>query len=109
MAGNHIRTFSLVWLSLTYLYLGRLKLAAETIDAAVRDARSRLHPFTLASALLASARFFLHTRNLPAAIAATEEGFAIATEQRSPYHISRANILKAVMIVEAGRPAEGFR
>jgi DNA-binding winged helix-turn-helix (wHTH) protein/tetratricopeptide (TPR) repeat protein len=108
MAGNHIRTFSLVWLSLTYLYLGRLKPATETIEAAVSDARSRQHPFTLVSALLASARFFLHTRNLSAAIAATEEGFAIATEQRSPYHISRANILKAVMIVEAGRPAEGI-
>jgi DNA-binding winged helix-turn-helix (wHTH) protein/predicted ATPase len=108
MAGTHIRAFSLVWLSLAYLYLGRLKLATETIEAAVRDARSRLHPFTLVSALLASARFFLHTRNLHAAIAATEEGFAIATEQRSPYHISRANILKAVMVVEGGRAAEGI-
>jgi tetratricopeptide (TPR) repeat protein len=108
IAGTHVRTFWLVWLSLTYLYLGRLKLATETIEAAVRDARSRLHPFTLVSALLASARFFLHTRNLQAAIAATEEGFAIATEQRSPYHISRANILKAVTVVEAGRAAEGI-
>jgi class 3 adenylate cyclase/predicted ATPase len=108
MAGTHVRAFSLVWLSLTYLYLGRLKLATETIEAAVSDARSRLHPFTLGSALLASARFFLHTRNLQAAIAATEEGFAIATEQRSPYHISRANILKAVNLVEAGRAEEGI-
>jgi predicted ATPase len=57
---------------------------------------------------LASARFFLHTRNLQAAIAATEEGFAIATEQRSPYHISRANILKAVNLVEGGRAVEGI-
>src|SRR5258706_9260419 len=108
IAGTHVRTFWLVWLSLTYLYLGRLKLATETIEAAVRDARSRLHPFTLVSALLASARFFLHTRNLQAAIAATEEGFGIATEQRSPYHISRANILKAVNLVEGGRAAEGI-
>jgi class 3 adenylate cyclase/tetratricopeptide (TPR) repeat protein len=108
IAGTHVRTFWLVWLSLTYLYLGRLRLATETIEAAVTDARSRLHPFTLVSALLASARFFLHTRNLPAAIAATEEGFAVATEQRSPYHISRANILKAVNLVEGGRAAEGI-
>jgi class 3 adenylate cyclase len=108
IAGTHVRTFWLVWLSLTYLYLGKLKLATETIAAAVSDARSRLHPFTLVSALLASARFFLHTRNLQAAIAATEEGFAVATEQRSPYHISRANILKAVNLVEAGRAAEGI-
>ncbi len=108
MAGTHVRTFSLVWLSLAYLYLGKLKLATETMEAAVSDARSRLHPFTLVSALLASARFFLHTRNLQAAIAATEEGFAIATEQRSPYHIPRANILKAVMVVEGGRAAEGI-
>jgi class 3 adenylate cyclase/tetratricopeptide (TPR) repeat protein len=108
MAGTHVRTFSLIWLSLTCLYLGKLKLAKETIEAAVSDARSRLHPFTLVSALLASARFFLHTRNLQTAIAATEEGFAIATEQRSPYHISRANILKAVMVVEGGRAAEGI-
>jgi tetratricopeptide (TPR) repeat protein len=108
MAGTHVRTFSLIWLSLTYLYLGKLKLATETIEAAGSDARSRLHPFTLVSALLASSRFFLHTRNLQAAIAATEEGFAIATEQRSPYHISRANILKAVMVVEGGRAVEGI-
>jgi class 3 adenylate cyclase/tetratricopeptide (TPR) repeat protein len=108
IAGTHVRTFWLVWLGLTYLYLGRLRLAAETMEAAVSDARRRLHPFTLVSALLASARFFLHTRNLQAAIAATEEGFAIATEQRSPYHVSRANILKAVNLVEAGRAAEGI-
>ena len=108
MAGTHVRAFSLVWLSLAYLYLGRLKLATETREAAVSDARSRLHPFTLVSVLLASARFFLHTRNLQAAIAATEEGFAIATEQRSPYHISRANILKAVNLVEVGRAVEGI-
>jgi tetratricopeptide (TPR) repeat protein len=74
MAGTHVRSFSLVWLSLTYLYLGKLKLAMETIEAAVSDARSRHHPFTLVSALLASARLFNHTRNLPAAIAATDEG-----------------------------------
>ena len=108
MAGTHVRSFSLVWLSLTYLYLGKLKLAMETIEAAVSDARSRHHPFTLVSALLASARLFNHTRNLPAAIAATDEGFAIATEQRSPYHISRANILKAVNVVEGGRAREGI-
>ena len=57
---------------------------------------------------MASARFFLHTRNLHAAITATDEGFGIATEQRSPYHISRANILKAVNLVEGGRAAEGI-
>jgi tetratricopeptide (TPR) repeat protein len=99
IAGVHVRAFSLIWLSLTYLYLGKLKLATETIAAAVSDARSRLHPFTLVSALLATARFFNHTRNLQGAVVATEEGFAIATEQRSPYHISRANILKAVNII----------
>ena len=108
MAGTHIRAFSLIWLSLTYLYLGKLRLATKMIEAAVDDARSRQHPFTLVSALLASARFFNHTRNLQAAIAATDEGFTIATEQRSPYHISRANILKAVNLVEGGRAAEGI-
>jgi len=108
IGGIHIRSFTLVWLSLTYLYLGKLKLAADTMAAAVTDARSRLHPFTLVSALLASARFFNHTRDLKAAIAATDEGFAIATEQRSPYHISRARILQAVNVVESGRPIEGI-
>ena len=108
MAGIHVRAFSLIWLSLTYLYLGKLKLATETIAAAVSDARSRLHPFTLVSALLATARFFNHTRNFQGAVVATEEGFAIATEQRSPYHISRANILKAVNLVEGGRPMDGI-
>jgi class 3 adenylate cyclase/tetratricopeptide (TPR) repeat protein len=108
MAGVHVRTFSLVWLSLTYLYLGKLELATEMIAAAVRDARSRLHPFTLVSALLASARFYIHTRNRHGAVAATGEGFAIANEQRSPYHISRANVLMAVNLVEAGQAVEGI-
>jgi class 3 adenylate cyclase/tetratricopeptide (TPR) repeat protein len=108
MAGVHVHTFSLVWLSLSYLYLGKLKSATEMIAAAVSDARGRLHPFTLVSALLASARFFIHTRNRHEAVAATEEGFAIANEQRSPYHISRANVLKAVNLVEAGRAVEGI-
>jgi class 3 adenylate cyclase/tetratricopeptide (TPR) repeat protein len=108
MAGVHVRAFSLVWLSLTYLYLGKLELATETIAAAVSDARGRLHPFTLVSALLASARFYIHTRDRHKAVAATEEGFAIANEQRSPYHISRANVLKAVNLVEADRAVEGI-
>lgn len=107
-AGTHVRTFSLIWLALTYLYLGKLKVAMETMDAAVTDARSRLHPFTLVSALLASARFFNHTRDLQSAIRATDEGFAVASEQRSPYHISRANILKAVNLVESGHALDGI-
>ena len=33
---------------------------------------------------------------------------AIATEQRSPYHVSRANVLRAVNIVASGRAEEGI-
>ena len=33
---------------------------------------------------------------------------AIATEQRSPYHVSRAAILRAVNVVDSGRPEEGI-
>src|SRR5262249_16350169 len=43
-----------------------------------------------------------------AAIAATNEGLAIAAEQRSPYHISRASILRAVNVNEAGHADEGI-
>ena len=68
VAGFHVRSFTLVWLSLAYLYLGKLGQATATMDAAVADARSRLHPFTLVSALLASVRFFLHTRDLAKAM-----------------------------------------
>ena len=108
VAGFHVRSFTLIWLSLTYLYLGKLKQATETMTSAVVDARSRLHPFTLVSALLASARFCLHTGDLQGAITATEEGLAIATEQRSPYHISRARILQAVNVVESGQSMNGI-
>jgi DNA-binding winged helix-turn-helix (wHTH) protein/tetratricopeptide (TPR) repeat protein len=108
VAGFHVRSFTLIWLSLTYLYLGKLRQAATTMDAAVADARSRLHPFTLVSALLASARFFLHTRDLAKAIAAIDEGYTVAVDQRSPYHVSRATILRAVSIVESGRALEGI-
>ena len=108
VAGFHVRSFTMIWLSLTYLYLGKLKQASAMMNAAVADARSRLHPFTLVSALLASARFFLHTRDLAKAIAAIDEGYAVAVEQRSPYHISRAKILRAVSIVESGRALEGI-
>jgi len=108
IAGIHLRSFILVWLGLAYLFVGSLKLAAETMSAALRDARSRSHPFTLVSALLAQARFRNHTRDLDGAIAATEEGMAIATEQRSPYHVSRAAVLRAVNAVESGRADEGI-
>src|SRR4029079_15743787 len=63
---------------------------------------------TLVSALLALARFRIHTNDLDGAIAATEEGMAIATEQRSPYHVSRASVLRAVNAIESGRPEEGI-
>ena len=33
---------------------------------------------------------------------------AIATEQRSPYHVSRAAVLRAINVVESGRPREGI-
>jgi len=108
IAGVHVHSFSLVWLALTYMYLGKLKQANDTMVAAITDARNRLHPFTLVSALLASARFHHHINDLQSAIAMTDEGLAIATEQRSPYHISRANILHAVNVVTSGRPTEGI-
>jgi len=108
VAGYHLRSFALIWLGLGYLYSGSLTRAAKTISSAVQDARSRSHPFTLVSALLALARFRLHTRDVKGAIDATEEGLAIATEQRSPYHVSRANVLRAVNIVASGRAEEGI-
>ena len=108
VAGIHLHSFTLIWLGLGYLYIGSLKRAAETISAAVKDARSRSHPFTLVSALLALARFLNHTHELKGAIEATEEGLAIATEQRSPYHLSRANVLRAVNLVDSGRVEEGI-
>jgi DNA-binding winged helix-turn-helix (wHTH) protein/tetratricopeptide (TPR) repeat protein len=106
--GFHIGSFTLVWLSLAYLFLGSFDKAAETISAAVKDARTRLHPFTLVSALLAQARFLSHTGDLEGAIAATDEGLAIALEQRSPYHVARAGILRAWNIVESGNVEEGI-
>jgi class 3 adenylate cyclase/tetratricopeptide (TPR) repeat protein len=108
VGGYHLRSFTLIWLGLGYLYSGSLERAAETISAAVEDARSRSHPFTLVSALLALARFLNHTHDVKGAIDATEEGLAIATEQRSPYHVSRANVLRAANIVASGRAEEGI-
>ena len=108
VAGYHLHSFTLIWLGLGYLYSGSLERAAETISAAVEDARSRSHPFTLVSALLALARFLNHTHDVKGAIEATEEGLAIATEQRSPYHVSRANVLRAANIVESGRAEDGI-
>jgi len=108
IAGYHLRSFTLIWLGLAYLYVGSLQRATEVITSAVTDARSRSHPFTLVSALLALARFKTHTGDLERAIAATEEGMAIATEQRSPYHVSRAGVLRAANVVASGRPEEGI-
>lgn len=106
--GPHIGSFTLIWLGLTSLYLGLIEDARRIMSAAIGDARTRLHPFTLASALLAQARFLTHTRDLEGAIAATEEGLSIAVEQRSPYHIARAGILQAWNVVESGRVQEGI-
>ena len=106
--GPHIGSFALIWLGLASLYLGRIEDARRIMSAAIGDARTRLHPFTLVSALLAQARFLTHTRDLEGAIAATEEGLSIAAEQRSPYHIARAGILQAWNVVESGRVQEGI-
>jgi DNA-binding winged helix-turn-helix (wHTH) protein/tetratricopeptide (TPR) repeat protein len=108
ISGYHVRSFSLVWLALTRLYLGKLDAAIATMATAIADARRRHHPFTLVSALLASARFHDHIRDFAGAIAATDEGLAIAIEQRSPYHVSRANILRAVNVVHGGKASEGI-
>jgi predicted ATPase len=59
--------------------------------------------------MLALARFHSYMRNFDGAIAATEEGFAIANEQRSPYHVSRANVLRAVNLIEANRFEAGIK
>jgi tetratricopeptide (TPR) repeat protein len=108
VTGHHLRSFTLIWLGLGQLYAGSPRKAAQTMSAAVQDARSRAHPFTLVSALLAVARFRNHVNDLEGAIDATEEGLAIATEQRSPYHVSRANILRAMNMVAASRVEEGI-
>jgi DNA-binding winged helix-turn-helix (wHTH) protein/tetratricopeptide (TPR) repeat protein len=108
VAGLHLRSFALIWLSLARLYLGFVEAATETIVAAVADARGRSHPFTLVSALLATARFRLHVGDLTGAVAVTEEGMAIAREQRSPYHVSRAAVLRAVNLIEDGKAVDGI-
>ena len=108
IAGYHLHSFMLIWLGLARLYTGSIQQGKDTITAAVKDARSRSHPFTLTSALLALARFHNHVRDWESARAATEEGLAIAVEQRSPYHISRANILRAVNMIESGQTQEGL-
>ena len=107
-AGTHLRSFTLIWLGLAYLYKGAFSQAAATISDAVADARRRLHPFTLVSALLAQARFLNQVGDLHGAIGATEEGLEIARRQRSPYHLSRANVLRAINVVDSGRPEEGI-
>ena len=108
VGGPHVGSFALVWLGLASLFLGSVDQARTTMAAAIEEARTRLHPFTLVSALLAQARFLSHTRDLEGAIAATEEGHAIAIEQRSPYHIARAGILRAWNVVESGRAQDGI-
>jgi DNA-binding winged helix-turn-helix (wHTH) protein/tetratricopeptide (TPR) repeat protein len=108
VAGHHIHSFMFVWLGLATLCTGAVDDARAIISAGVRNARKRAHPFTLVSALLALARFFNHVRNLRGAIDATEKGLRIATDQRSPYHISRANVLRAVNLVESDQPEEAI-
>jgi tetratricopeptide (TPR) repeat protein len=108
IGGYHIRSFTLVWLGLAYLYSGSFDRARKTMSDAVEDARTRSHPFTLVSALLALARFLNHTRDFKRAVEATEEGFVIATDQRSPYHISRASVLRAVNLIAANQHKEGI-
>ena len=104
IAGYNMPFFTQVWLGLAYLYRGAIGRAVHTMATAVEQARQESHPFTLVSAVLAQARFFSHLRDREAAIAATEEGHAIATAQPSPYHLSRANVLRVVNQIDAGGP-----
>ena len=109
IGGYHIRSFTLTWLGLVRLYLGSIELAKEAMVNAVKDARSRSHPFTLVSTVLAWARFLNHIGDLSEAIEATEEGRAIAAEHGSPYHLSRAGILRAVNLIDSCQPEDGIR
>ncbi len=104
ITGYNVAFFTQVWLGLAYLYRGAMARAVQTMTTAVEQARKEAHPFTLVSAVLAQARFSSHLRDIKAAIAATEEGHAIAAEQRSPYHLSRANVLRVVNQIDADRP-----
>ena len=108
IAGYNVPFFTQVWLGLAYLYRGAVARGMQTMATAVERARKESHPFTLVSVLLAQARFFSHLRDIKAAIAATEEGHTIATEQRSPYHLSRANVLRAVNQIDAGGPGSSL-
>ena len=108
VTGHHLRMFMLVWSGLTKVCAGHVGDARKTMLAAVRDARDRRHAFTLVSTLLASARHHLHVREVHVAVTATEEGFAIAREQRSPYHLSRANVLRAIILIESDQPHKGI-
>src|SRR5207245_9570586 len=67
VAGYHLRSFTLIWPGLGCLYSGSLERAAETISTAVQDARSRSHPFTVVSALLALARFRIQPHDVQGA------------------------------------------
>ena len=104
IAGYNMPFFTQVWLAFAYLYRGAIGRAVQTISTAIQQARQEAHPFTLVSAVLAQARFYSHLRDLEAAIAATEEGHAIATSQPSPYHLSRANVLRVVNNIDSGQP-----
>ncbi len=97
-------SFILIWLGLALLYHGELRRAIADVAAAVNDARSRAHPFTLVSALHGARALPQQHRRLAGAIEDTEEAAVIAAEQRSPYHQSRAAILRAVNL---SMPARG--
>jgi predicted ATPase len=77
-----------------------------------REARMRAlalgQPYALAGVAIRSSWLYQHCRLGAAAVAAADEGMAIAAEQGFPYWRAQAMILKATGILQQGRPEEAL-
>jgi serine/threonine protein kinase/tetratricopeptide (TPR) repeat protein len=97
-----------IYLALALWHLGYPDQAQIVNEEARARARALGQPYTLAEVANRTSWFYQHYRLGPEAVAAAEEGSAIAAEQGFAYWGATAMVYKAAGIVLQGRPEEAL-
>lgn len=88
--------------------LGQFSLARSRSEEALRWSRELRHPHVLAHTLTFAAAYRLIGRSDLAALEIVDELISLSIEQRFPYWLAAANIIRGRLLVAGGAPIEGL-
>ena len=98
--GQDPSTVALNYLSWIYWLRGDSRRALDTSRQAVAFARSLEHPFTLSFALAFAGWHRLYSRDLPGAIAVTDEVVQLCTNENIPVFLAQGHVLASWALCE---------